>query len=191
MSLAPKSLRVRTRAKARVRRQKVTKRRKYPERIKRALAQRRELLLWPLRLIHPEYYEDPMYRQCYQTFFRVRGITSPLVRARVLQEVAGMPSFLSVLPRYKNKTTKIQKEQKEQDGNKNGNEHGDGDGDGDRENEGFSGPSDEAVQRMDDIVATLKPSDFDTAGFDEEDESRDITEEALILSESPRDHVVL
>ena len=67
-------------------------------RMKASLTVYRQLLLRPLRLIHPEHNNDPSYRTCYERFFRVTGI----VRSReILEEVSRMPSPLRVLKKYK------------------------------------------------------------------------------------------
>ena len=115
----------------------------------------RRRMLEPLRLIHPEHYEDPMYRICYQRFSRVTGIPCT---EKVLSEIAKLPELLSYLPRYKKWSKQIIE----------------------ADEPIIQGPSKELLQGMDHAMHTLKPGDFDTAGFDEND-SKEVSEESLIV----------
>lgn len=122
--------------------------------MKASLTIYRRTRLGPLRLIHPEHYNDPIYRTCYDRFFRVTGI----VRSKeVLEIVSRMPSPLRVQRRYKKRWGK----RVEVDNDSN---------------DCIEGPSEEAMQRIGNIVNTLKPLPL----FEDDDSSREIIEEVLL-----------
>lgn len=135
--------------------------------MKASLKEYHRRLYEPLRLIHPEHHEEPLYKTCYERFSRSLNVPcSP----QVLQLVAKMPSLLRLQPRYKKKYHECESKEN---------------------NNRVDGPSEDDVQSMDLALATLKPGDFDTAGIDD-DESLHITEENLIASKFDRcDHLVL
>ena len=122
------------------------------EHMRNAIAKRRDTVLRPLRLIHPDFENEPLYRKCYERFFCATGIACT---PDVLKLVAKMPSRLRDRRYYKKmfgervyyqwKSGRIEV------------------------------PSEEAIQRMSDIVNTLKP----LPNFEDE-ESRVVTEECLI-----------
>ena len=125
-------------------------------RMKASLTVYRQLVLRPLRLIHPEHNNDPTYRTCYERFFRVTGI----VRTKeILEKVSRMPSPLRVQSRYKKLAKQVEIDNDSKDF--------------------IEGPSEEAMQRIDNIVNTLKPLHF----FEDEETCREMTEEDLLDGE--------
>lgn len=118
----------------------------------------RNRLLRPLRLIHPLHHEDPLYKECYERFFHTTGI---LKTSKVLSEVAKMQPLIQYRRGF---TKRDDKRFEEADSNEGHND--------------IEAPSKETMERIDDILGMLKPSDFDTAGFD--DDSVEITHESLI-----------
>lgn len=127
------------------------------KRMKAALDSRRQFLLGPLRLIHPEHSKDSTYKECYERFFRATGITCS---TELLKTVARMRPPLRTLLQYKKKGFGTQTLD-------------------DQENEDcIEKPSKECMQRMNDIVNTLRPMPL----F-EDDSSRDVAEETLLNSD--------
>ena len=117
----------------------------------------------PLRLIHPEHNNDPIYRTCYERFFRVTGI----VRSReILEEVSRMPSPLRVLKKYKKLGKQVEVDNDNTDS--------------------IKVPSDEAVQRIDHIINTLNPFQFS----EDEETGQEMTEETL-LDRDENDYIAI
>ena len=129
----------------------------------------RRHLLRPLRLIHPVHHEDSLYDICYDRFFHSTGIRET---SNVLSEVAKIPALISDRPGYAR--LKRHKQLKEV-------EPTEGDND-------IEAPSNETMDRIDNILGTLRPSDFDTAGFD--DHSVEVTQETLIQDDRGSGHLV-
>ena len=121
--------------------------------MKASLAVYQQLVLRPLRLIHPEHDNDPTYKTCYERFFRVSGI----VRSKeILQKVSRMPSSLRVHSRYKKLGKQIEVVNDSEDC--------------------IEGPSEETVKRIDNILNTLKPLHF----LEDEETGEEMTEETLL-----------
>lgn len=129
----------------------------------------RKHLLRPLRLIHPMHHEDSLYDICYDRFFHSTGIRET---SKVLSEVARIPALISDRPGYARLKRHKQLEEVEPT-----------DGDTDIE-----APSRETMDRIDNILGMLRPSDFDTAGFD--DHSVEVTQETLIQDDRGSAHLV-
>ena len=123
-----------------------------------ALRDCRKRKLEPLRLIHPEHLNDQLYKNCYKRFFRSTGITCT---RQILSEVAKMPSLLGT-PRIRcgdgSRVLNTYRNQREIS---------------------IEAPEGEIMEHINNTLNMLKPTDFDAAGFDENDSS-DITEEKLI-----------
>ena len=132
------------------------------------LKELRKYKLRPLRLIHPEHVKDPLYEGCYERFFRTMGISRT---ARILSEVAKMPPLLCDRPGYKRIRA-----------NPNDNDESD--------KISIAAPSEDEMKHINSVLCTIRPGDFDTAGFDENDPT-DITEESLVESVARDDLVSL
>ena len=130
----------------------------------------RKLLLAPLRLVHPVHRKDPLYDECYKRFFHVTGIRET---PKVLSEVAKMPSILCTRPGYTKRYNTRPDNLEEVDPTE---------GDDDIE-----APSGETMEHIDNVLGKLKPSDFDTAGFD--DHPTEATQESLIIDIFGSNHV--
>lgn len=121
--------------------------------MKASLTVYRQLVLRPLRLIHPEHSNDPIYRTCYERFFRVTGI----VRSKeILERVSRMPSPLRVQDRYKKWRRHVEVDNDS--------------------NDSITVPTEADVQRIDNIINTLKPFHFSV----DEETGQELTEEALL-----------
>lgn len=131
------------------------------------LKELRKRKLQPLRLIHPEHVDEPLYEGCYERFFRTVGIPRT---DRVLYEVAKMPSLLRVRRGYKGRHTNP-------DDDENCTESHDHASD----KVSMEAPSEDIMKHINAVLCTMRPCEFDAAGFDENDPSH-ITEESLVKS---------
>lgn len=128
------------------------------------LKELRKYKLRPLRLIHPEHIKDSSYKGCYERFFRSLGIPCT---PQILSEVAKMPSLLRDRPGYKRGRTNLDDEICSESLD---------DASG---KVSIGAPTEDVMKHIDAVLCTMRPGDFDTAGFDENDPTN-ITEETLV-----------
>lgn len=131
--------------------------------MKASLTVYRQVVLRPLRLIHPEHNNDPIYSACYERFFRVTGI---IQSKEILDRVSRMPSLLRVQSRYKKFGKQVEVDNDSIDS--------------------IKVPSDEAVQRIDNIINTFKPLHF----FEDDETGQEMTEETLLDRDDDDDKAI-